>query len=267
MKISNEKTENRQAYLTIEMEPAEVEESLQKSYQRLVQSTRIPGFRKGKAPRTILESYIGKESLFEDTVKHLLPEAYDRAIKEQEIEAIAQPQLELTQTDPLIFKAIVPLRPQVKLGDYQQIRIAAEPVEVSESHIDSVIEQLRHQHAVWEPVERAVVLHDLVVISVDSSVDGNPYIMQDGAQYQVIPDTPFPAPGFSEQLVGMNSNEEKEFSITFPADHPRADLAEKEAPFKVRITEVKEEILPEVNDDFARMVDPDFENLAALRIC
>ena len=265
MKVNNEKTENRQAFLTIEMEPTEVEDSLHRSYQRLVRSTRVPGFRKGKAPRAILENYIGKESLFEDTLKYLLPEAYDNAIKEQEIEAIAQPQLEVTQTEPLVFKAVVPLKPEVKLGDYREIQVAAEPVEVTESHIDGVIEQLRHQYATWEPADRAVDFGDMVTINVDSTVDGNPYIMQDGAQYQVVPEAVFPAPGFSEQLVGMTGDQEKKFNVTFPADHPRADLAEKDAAFTVSVTEIKEEVLPELTDDFARIVDPEFEDLATLR--
>lgn len=265
MKVNNEKTENRQAFLTIEMEPTEVEDSLKKSYQRLVRSTRIPGFRKGKAPRAILENYIGKESLFEDTLKYLLPEAYDNAIKEQEIEAIAQPQLEVTQTEPLVFKAVVPLKPEVKLGDYREIQVTAEPVGVTENHIDGVIEQLRHQYATWEPTDRAVDFGDMVIINIDSTVDGNPYIMQDGAQYQVVPEVVLPAPGFSEQLVGMKSDQEKKFNIAFPADHPRADLAEKEAAFTVCVTEIKEEVLPELTDDFARIVDPEFDNLAALR--
>ena len=101
MKVTREKTENSQVFLTIEMEPAEVEESLEKSYYRLVSKAKIPGFRKGKAPRAILERYIGKESLLEDALNHLLPEAYEKAIKEQEIEAIAQPQIEIAQTDPV----------------------------------------------------------------------------------------------------------------------------------------------------------------------
>ena len=123
MKVTNEKTENSQAFLTIEMEPAEVEESLERSYHRLVKKTRIPGFRKGKAPRDILERYIGKESLLEDTLNNLLPQAYEKAIEEQEIEAIAQPHIEIAQTDPVVFKAIVPLKPMVKLGDYHNIEL------------------------------------------------------------------------------------------------------------------------------------------------
>jgi len=265
VKTTNEKKENSQAFLTIEMEPAEVEESLEKSYQRLVQKTRIPGFRKGKAPRVILERYIGKESLLEEAINNLLPQAYEQAIKEQEIEAIAQPQIEVVQTDPLVFKAIVPLKPEVKLGDYQHIQVEAEPVEVTEKDVDDVIEQLRHQHATWEPVERPVDFGDLVVFDIESSIEDKPFINQKGAQYQVLRDASFPAPGFTEQLAGMIRNEEKEFKLQFPADYPGDELAGKEPSFKVKVTEIKQEILPELNDEFAGEINPDFTTLDSLR--
>ncbi|MFC2025380.1 trigger factor [Chloroflexota bacterium] len=265
MKVTNEKTENSQAFLTIEMEPAEVEESLDKSYHRLVKRTRIPGFRKGKAPRAILERYIGKESLFEEALNELLPQAYEKAIKEQEIEAIAQPQVEIVQKEPLVFKTIVPLKPKVKLGDYQRIRVKPEPVKVNESISELVIEQLRHQHATWEPVERQVDFGDLVVLDVESSIGDKPFINQQGVQYQVRRDASFPAPGFAEQLTGMQKNEEKEFTLQFPLDYSRAEVAGKEPSFKVKIIEVKQEILPELNDEFAQLVNPDFKTLGSLR--
>ncbi len=265
MKVTNEKTENSQAFLTIEMEPDEVEESLEKSYRRLVKKTRIPGFRVGKAPRDILERHIGKESLFEDAVNDLLPQAYEKAIKEQEIEPIAQPQIEITQTEPLMFKATVPLKPQVKLGDYRNIRVKPQPVAVTKKDVDAVMEQLRHQHATWEPVERPVDFNDLVVMDVESSIEDKPFVNQKGAQYQVIRDLTFPAPGFAEQVAGMKSNEEKEFKLQLPADYPREELVGKEPLFKVKVFEIKQEILPELKDKFAGEVSPDFKTLASLR--
>ncbi len=265
MKVTNEKTENRQTFLTIEMEPAEVDESLEKSYQRLVQRAKIPGFRKGKAPRAILERYIGKESLLEDALNTLAPQACERAIKEQEIEAIAQPQIEVAQTDPVVFKAIVPLKPKVRLGDYQHIQVTPEPVEVTEDNISAVLEQLRHQHATWEPVERPVDFGDLVVIDMESSIEGKPFINRQGFQYQVLRDLSFPAPGFGEQLAGMKRNEEKELKLQFPSDYPSDKLAGKEPWFKVRVTETKQEILPELNDELAKEINPDFKTLDLLR--
>jgi len=265
VKVTNEKTENRQAFLTIEMEPAEVEASLAKSYHRLVKKTNIPGFRKGKAPRAVLERYIGKERLLEDALNNLLPEAYEKAIKEQKIEAIAQPQIEIAQTDPLVFKATVPLTPAVELGDYHHIQVAPEPVELTEDNVNAVIEQLRHQQATWEPVERPVEFGDLVVLDIDSNIEDKPFINWKAVQYQVLGDLPFPAPGFAEQLLGMKRGEEKEFKLQFPSDFSRGELAGKEPSFKVKITEIKQERLPELDDEFARGVSPDYKTLDSLR--
>lgn len=265
MKVTNEKTENSQAFLTIEMEPAEVDESLEKSYQRLVQRAKIPGFRKGKAPRAILERHIGKDSLLEDALNSLAPQACEKAIKEQAIEAIAQPQIEIAQTDPVVFKAIVPLKPKIRLGDYQHIQVTPEPVEVTEDDVSAVLEQLRHQHATWQPVERPVDFGDLVVIDMKSSIEGKPFINHQGVQYQVLRDLSLPTPGFGEQLAGMKRNEEKEFKLQFPSDYPNDKLAGKESRFKVRVTETKQEILPELNDELAKEINPDFKSLDSLR--
>ena len=182
MRVTKEKTENGQAFLTIEMEPAEVEESLEKSYYRLVRKANIPGFRKGKAPREILERHIGKESLLEDALNRLLPEAYEKAIKEQKIEAIAQPHIEIAQTDPVVFKATVPLPPKVELGDYHHIQVTPEPVELTEDDVNAMMEQLRHQQATWEPVERAVEFDDLVVLDIESIIEDEPFLNQEAAQ-------------------------------------------------------------------------------------
>ena len=265
MKVANEKIENRQAFLTIEMEPAEVEESLEAAYRRLVMKAKIPGFRKGKAPRAILERYVGKDNLLEEALNSLIPEAYEKALSEQELEAIAQPQIEITQTAPVVFKAIVPLKPEVRLGDYRSIRVKPQPVAATESDVDAVIEQLRHQHATWEPVARPVDFGDLAVLDIESSIDGEPFINRQGVQYQVLRDQSSPAPGFAEQLTGMKPGEEKEFQLQFPADHPEGDLAGKAPWFKVRVSEIKKEILPELNDELARTVSPEFETLDLLR--
>jgi trigger factor len=265
VKVTNEKTENSQAFLTIEMEPDEVEESLEKSYYRLAKKTNIPGFRKGKVPRAILERYIGKESLLEDALNSLLPEAYEKALKEQNIEAFAQSHIEITQTDPVIFKVAVPLPPTIKLGNYHHIQVAPEPVELTEDDVSATIEQLRHQHATWEPAERPVDFNDLVVLDIESNIEDKPLVNQKRAQYQVLHDLPLPAPGFADQLVGMKRDEEKEFKLQFPTDYSRSELAGKEPSFKVKITEIKQEKLPELNDEFAKEVSPDFENLDLLR--
>jgi len=265
VKVTREKTENSQAFLTIEMEPAEVEESLEKSYYRLVKKANIPGFRKGKASRAILERYIGEESLFEDALNHLLPQACEKAIIEQGIEAIARPSIEVAQTDPVVFKVTVALPPTIKLGDYHHIQVTPKPIESTEEDVSVVIEQLRHRRAIWEPVERPVAFNDLVVLNIESDIEGEPFINQGGVQYQVLHNSSFPAPGFVEQLSGMRRGEDKEFKLQLPLDYPRAELAGKEASFKVGVTEIKQEKLPELNDEFAMEVAPDCKGLDSLR--
>jgi len=265
VKVTRDKIENSQAFLTVEMEPPEVEASLEAAYQRLVKKTNVPGFRKGKAPRAMLERYIGKESLLEDALNSLIPRACEDALKEQEIEAFARPAVEITQTEPLVFKATVPLPPEVKLGDYHSIRLKPEPVASTKTEVASVIEQLRHQQATWEPVEREIGFNDLVVFDIESAASGKPFINQKGAQYQVIENYPAPLPGFAEQLVGIKRDEEKEFTLQIPNDYPDKELADKEASFKIRVSEVKQERLPKLNDEFAKGIDPKFKTLDSLR--
>jgi len=265
LKVTKDKVENCQAFLTIEMEPAEMEEGLQHAYERVVQKTNIPGFRRGKAPRAIVERTLGRSKLLEEALDHLLPQAYQQAIKEQTIEPYAQPELDIKQTDPLIFNAVVPLMPTVTLGDYRSIRMQPEPVEIKEENINAVIEEFRHQHATWEPVARALDYNDLAIIDINGDVEAKPYVKKAAAQVQVTKDLISPAPGFADQIVGMKKGEEKEFNITFPADYPHKTVAGKEGHFKVKLHEIKEEKLPELNDDFVAQVSPDLKTLDALK--
>lgn len=265
MKVTNEKTENSQVFLAVEMEPSEVEESLEEAYRRLVKKTDVPGFRRGKAPRVMLERYIGRESLLKEAINDLIPEACENAIKEQKIEAFARPSVEITRTDPLAFKAIVPLPPVITLGDYHQISMTPEPVEMGEDNVNAVIERIRHEQATWEPVERPVEENDMVVLDIESTADGKPFINRKGVQYQVLRDQPLPLPGFAGQISGMVRDEEKEFSLQIPQDFPKSELADKEARFKVKVGEVKQERLPELNDEFARGVDHIFDTMEKLK--
>jgi trigger factor len=265
VKVSREKEENRQVVLRVEMEPAEVEKYLEESYQHLVKKANIPGFRKGKASREVVERHIGKEGLFEEALNRLLPQACEQAIKEQGVEAIATPSIEIKQTEPVVFTATVPLKPVVKLGDYHQLRLTPEAVEVTEDNVNAVIEQLRRQHGTWEPAEREVKLDDLVTLDIESHIEDKPFINQPGVQYQVLQGYPVPAPGFAEQLVGVKGGEEKEFILKLPEDYPRAELAGKEAHFKVRVNEVKQLRLPPLDDGFAILVDPELKTVDLLR--
>ncbi len=265
MKVTLDKTENRQAYLTVEMEPAEVDEGLKKAYNRLVQKVNIPGFRKGKAPRPILEQYIGKEALLEDAVENMASDVFQKAAEEQDIKPIARPEIQVDKLEPVTYKMVVALEPTINLSDYKQVKMSPESIELKEEDINKTIEQLRHQHAIWEPVERQVNSSDMVNLDIESNIGEQPYINQQDAQFEVTKGSEFPMAGFSEELIGMKSGETKEFKLNFPQEHPRAELAGKEASFKVTIKEIKQKILPVLNDDFAKQVNPDFSSMEDLR--
>jgi trigger factor len=265
VKVTKEKIENSQAYLTVEMEPDEIEKALQHAYKVLVKKANIPGFRKGKAPRPIVESYLGKDSLLQEAVNDLIPDAYDKAIKEQNLTPIDQPKIEVSQMQPVIFKAVVPLPPNVSLGDYTKIRVEPKEAKVNDEEIEHVIDHLRHQNATWEPVERPVAYGDMITIDIKSDAEGKVFVNHDGIQYVVEQGTKFPAPGFVEQMVGMNRSDTKEFKLSLPSDYARPEFAGKEVSFKVKVNEIKQEKLPEVNDDFAKTASPECQDLKSLR--
>jgi len=265
VKVTREKIENCQAYLTVEMEPTEMAESMEDGYRHLVQRANIPGFRKGKAPRAVVERQLGKERMLEEAIEHLLPRAYEQAVKEQELKPYAQPEIEIVQTEPVIFKAVVPLPPTVELGDYQGIRLTQEPVTVTDENVNNVLENLRHQNAVWEPVARPLAHNDMAVLDINSTVEEKPFLQRVGAQYQLEKDSVLPLPGFVEQLLGMSKGEEKEFKLKLPDDYATAELAGKEVSFKVKILEVKEEKLPALDDAFAQQISSEYQTLDVLR--
>ena len=265
MKVTKDKEENRQAFLTVEMEPAEMEDGLQHAYEQLVKKASIPGFRKGKAPRAIVERALGKSRLLEEALDYLLPQAYQQALKEQTIEPYAQPEIEITQPDPLIFKAVVPLMPTVELGNYHSVRMQPEPVEIKDESVSNVLDELRHQHATWDPVDRPLDYNDMAVMDINGEVEEKLYVKKAAAQIQISKDMITPAPGFAGQVVGMKKGEEKDFSITYPPDYPGGSVAGKEGHFKIKLHEIKEEKLPELNDEMAAQISPELKTLDALK--
>ena len=265
MKVKAERIENSQVVLEVEVDPEEEERSLEEAYRRLVKQAEVPGFRRGKAPRAMFERFVGREVLLQEAIERLVPELLNQAIEEQQLAPITQPEVELTQTDPVVFKATVSLSPTVELGDYRQVRVAEEPVEVSEEDVDKVIEQLREEHAPWAPADRPVELNDLVTMDVEGNVGDEELGKREAIQYQVLADFAFPVPGFAEKLLGLEKDKETEFTISFPADHERAELAGQDCGFKVLIGEIKEKRLPELNDDFAKSIGEEFDSLEALR--
>jgi trigger factor len=265
VKVSTERIPDSQVVLEIEVEPERVEKSLEKAYRRLAQRTKVPGFRQGKAPRAMLERYLGSETIRHEALDILIPEAYRQAITEEKIEPVDLPAIEVTQEEPLVFKATVPVRPNVDLGDYRALRVEREPPGVREEHVDEQLEELRHRYALLEPVERAVQAGDMVRAEVQISVDGRQVYDEDDAEFRLRPGAAVLLPGFAEALRGSEKGLRREFSLEVPADYPQRSLAGKSCLCSVLVKEIKEERLPELADAFAREVGEGFPSLAALR--
>ncbi len=263
MKVSAEPIENSQITLNIEMEATEVDKYLERAYSRLVKKVSVPGFRRGKTPRAILEQHIGKDTLLREALEDLIPRAYKEAAESQEIDAIAQPQFELVRTEPLTFKAIVPLKPVVRLGDYKKVRFEFNPAEIGEEDIKTTIEQLRDQQAVLSPVERQVEFGDVVTIDIDGERQGEHFPIRKDFVYEVTKGARLPLLGFAEKLLGMRKGEEKKFALSYPPDYETQELAGKEYTFRVKVLEVKEKKLPEVDDEFAKSLGS--QDLASLK--
>jgi trigger factor len=263
MKVTHEKLENCQVSLNIEAEAPELEKSLEGAYRHLVGKVSIPGFRKGKTPRAILEQHLGKSALLEEALEHLIPQLYKQAIESEKIEPIAQPQIEINQTEPLVFKAIVPVKPTVKLGDYHSIKLKPEPVEIGAGEIGVAIEQLRQQQAVLIPVDRPVQLGDFVTLNIEATIDGKPFLNHKDVVYQVDSNSTFPLPDFAPELAGARKNEERIFSLKVPADYSIKEFCGQECLFKTTVSEIKEKQLPQLDDEFAQGCN--YANLTQLR--
>ncbi|HEX2173876.1 MAG TPA: trigger factor, partial [Dehalococcoidia bacterium] len=273
MKVSTERIESNQVVLNVEVDPETVEKSLDQAHRRLAGRLNIPGFRRGKAPRAMVERFVGRPALLEEALDRLVPELYQKIVDDEKIDAIAQPTFEITQLEPVTFKATVPVRPDVDLGNYQSLRIELEPSDVDEDEVEDALESLREQQAVWEPVDRPAALGDQVTIDVKGLRDGETVIDQSNLEYPLVENLRVPVPGFAPEIVEMRPGETKEFDVTYTEGGPDEESAEGEAEapagqvfhFIVTLHEVKAKRLPELTDEFAHELSEEFATLADLR--
>ena len=264
MKVTREDLEHSEVSLNIEVEEEDIEPYLQRAYQRVVRRVNIPGFRKGKAPRPVLERFVGRQSLEDDALDLMLPEIVQRAVEEQGVKQASIPQVQLVQREPIVIKAAVPIAPEVVLDAYREIRVPVEPVLVTEDEISTLLDLLRRDTAPWEPVDRPVAMGDQVTLDIKANLDGKEITRQDGVVYMVMEESVSPVAGFPQQLVGIGSQDTKEFAIPMPADYPDSNLAGKEVEFSVTIHEIKAKNLPDLDDEFAKGVGEGYDNLEAL---
>jgi trigger factor len=248
------------------MDTDDEEPFLNRSYRRVASRIRIPGFRPGKAPRSVIENHVGREALVHEALEFMIPESLDQVLKDEDIQAFMEPRLEVLGMEPVSYKAVVPLEPVVDLGEFQSIRLEREPVEVTDEQVSEVMESLRFEAAPWEPVERALVYGDLVSMNVKGIIEEEEVIDDQGIDFIPQEDNNLPFPGFSTQLEGLLEGDSKLFTLSVPDDYPQENYAGKECQFNVEVLSVKEKNLPELDDEFAKGVRDGFESLEALTV-
>ncbi|MDE7021875.1 MAG: trigger factor [Lachnospiraceae bacterium] len=264
MSLQVEKLEKNMAKLTIEVGADELDKAIESAYQKQKGKISIPGFRKGKVPRQVVEKMYGKEVFYEDAANILIPDAYEKALDECEEDIVSSPKIDVTQIEagkPFIFTAEVALKPEVKLGKYKGVKVEKADVVVTDEEVDEVIEKERENNARNIAVEdRAVKDGDMTVIDFEGFVDGEAFDGGKGENYPLTIGSGAFIPGFEEQLVGSEIGKEVEVNVTFPEDYHAENLKGKAAVFKCTVKEIKEKELPELDDEFASEVS-EFETL------
>lgn len=265
MSLQVEKLEHNMAKLTIEVPAEELEKALETAYQKNKNKISVPGFRKGKVPRNMIEKMYGSAIFYEDAANELIPDAYEKALDECEEEIVSAPKIDVTQIEKgkdFIFTAEVAVKPEVTLGKYKGIKVEEADLAVTEEEINAQIEKERENSARTISVEdRPVKDGDITTLDFEGFVDGVAFEGGKGTDYPLTIGSGSFIPGFEEQLIGAELNKEVEVNVTFPEDYHAKDLAGKPATFKCRIKDIKEKELPELDDEFASEVSA-FDTMA-----
>ena len=269
MSVKVEKTEKKnEVKLSFEIEAEKFDEAMKKVYTKTAKYFTIPGFRKGKAPMAIVERHYGSSIFYEDTFNELVPDIYDQAIKDNKIEAVSQPQLDITQMEKgkdLKFTAIVQIKPEVKLGKYKGIELKKIEYTVSDKDVEHELGHMAEHNSRLVTVDnRPVKKGDITTIDFEGSIDGVPFDGGKAENHELEIGSNQFIPGFEDQIIGMKDGEEKDINVTFPEDYFSKDLAGKEATFKVKLHGIKVKELPKIDDEFAKDVS-EFDTLADLK--
>lgn len=263
---SCEKVEKSQVALTVEVSAAEFEAAIEKAYQKMRKKINVPGFRPGKAPRKIIEGMYGAEVFFEEAINIAFPEAYEAAVKEQDLQVVGYPEVEMVgecTKEGFTFKAVAPVYPEVTLGQYKGLSAPKDDVKVTAADVEERLKQLSDRNTRLVSVEREAKEGDTAVIDFEGFLDGKPFDGGKGENHSLELGSHSFVPGFEEQVIGMKVGEEKDIDITFPEDY-HADLAGKAVVFKVKVHEVKEKEVPAMDDEFAKDVS-EFDTLKELK--
>ncbi|MCS7295759.1 MAG: trigger factor [Chloroflexota bacterium] len=267
MKVTLERLPQSRVQLEIEVDPERVERSLDAAYRRIVRRTKIPGFRPGKAPRAVVERLVGREGLLREALDDLVGDAYGEAVARENVEPIGRPQVEILDLEPVRFKAIVPVKPTVELGDYSTVRLSLEPTPVTEEMVEEQLLALRRRRALYVPVDRPIQWNDIVTADVQgSTAEGETFIDDEAAEFILREGQTLLLPGLAEAFLGMSKGESKELELEVPEDFSIERFRGKRIRLSLAVREVKEEQLPELDDEFAQQIDAEeFPTLEALR--
>lgn len=255
--------------LTFEIDVDTINKGIDEAFVETRKKITVPGFRKGRVPRQIFNQMYGEESLYQDALNKVLPDAYNEAVKETNIQPVDQPKIDIKSMEkgqPWVLTAEVDVMPEVKLGEYKGMEVPAQDITVTDADVDDALETKRQQQAELvlkedKPAEKG----DTVVIDYKGSVDGEEFDGGSAENYSLELGSGSFIPGFEDQLIGHNADEDVDVNVTFPEDYHAKNLAGKDALFKVKIHEIKEKQLPELDDDFAKDVDEDVDTLAELK--
>ena len=267
MNVKSVEKENGNAKIAIEIEKAEFEVALNKAYAKCRKNIMIPGFRKGKAPRKMVESMYGPTVFYEDAVNEIFPEIYEKAVTEQGLKAVGAPSvvdMDTTEEGNVALTVSTALYPEVTLGEYKGIEVAKNAVSVGKADVDAELNRMAERNSRIETVEREAKNGDTVVIDFEGFVDGKAFEGGKAEKYNLHLGTGAFIPGFEDQLVGTKAGDEKAVEVTFPEDYNSKELAGKAATFQCKVHEVKETIKPELDDEFAKDVS-EFDTLADLK--
>ena len=265
MSLQVEKLEKNMAKLTIEVSAEELDKAMEKAYQKQKSRISLPGFRKGKAPRKMIESMYGKGVFMEDAVNSLVPQEYTKALGECDLEIVSQPEINVTQMEPgkaLIFTADVAVKPEVTLGDYKGVEVPKSEITVTDEEVDAEVKKEQDKNARTVAVEdRAAANGDITTIDFEGFVDGVAFEGGKGTDYALTLGSGTFIPGFEDQLVGADTGDHVEVKVTFPEEYQAKELAGKEAVFQCDVKKIETKEVPELDDEFAKDVS-EFDTLA-----
>ncbi len=269
MSVKFEKQEGNKGKLTVEVPAEEVTSGIDKAFKKVVKQVQAPGFRKGKMPRPMFEKMYGIESLYNEALDFILPEAYAKAIEEADVEPIDRPEIDIEQMEKgktLIFTAVIALKPEVKLGDYKGLEVTRQETDVTDEEIQGQLETRQKSFAELVVKEDGKIENgDTVNLDFEGFSEGEAFEGGKSEGYDLEVGSNSFIPGFEEQLIGLATGEEKDVELTFPEEYHAAELAGKPAVFKVKINEVKYKEIPELDDELAKEIDEEVESLEALR--